>query len=81
MSEPGKYIIARKETDGYSTRGPTAQAVTLGDAVKSGEDLARQFPNQQFVILGEVAQIKLTSAVTIQPASEGRSAPALKVVP
>jgi hypothetical protein len=76
MSDAAKYIVARREPNGYSTRGPVANGLTIADAAKAGEDLARQFPNQHFVILGEVAQVQRNSDITVQASTEEPAAPA-----
>lgn len=82
MSEPAKYIVARKEIDGYSTRGPVASPMTIAEAAKAGEDLARQYPDQDFVVLGVVGEVVRINAIVVKPMAEAPSAlpPALKAV-
>lgn len=61
------FIILRRETvGGYSTRGPIAQPLTLGDARAEIVRLKKLFPHQDFVIMGEVGEVSRSERVTVR---------------
>jgi hypothetical protein len=62
-----RFIILRRESvGGYSTRGPVAQPVTLSEAQSEVVRLKKLFPYQDFVIMGEVGEVKRSDRVTVK---------------
>jgi len=66
MTTDAIFSILRRDGSGYSTRGPVAPALTLDKAREQLAALARQYPQQQFVILGEVGTAKRSDRVTVK---------------
>jgi hypothetical protein len=61
------FIILRRETaGGYSTRGPIVQPMSLTDARAEIVRLKKQFPHQDFVIMGEVGEATVSERVTVK---------------
>jgi len=61
------FIILRRESvGGYSSRGPIAQPMTLKDARAEIVRLKKDFPHQDFVIMGEVGEVTRSERVTVR---------------
>ena len=59
------FTVVARTTGGWRSP-PTIQAMTLEEARAKCEDLCKRFPNQQFDILGVVAQSKRTNLVSLE---------------
>lgn len=59
------FTVVARTTGGWRSP-PTIPAMTLDEARARCEDLCNQFPNQEFDILGVVAQSKRTSRVSLE---------------
>ena len=65
------FTVVARTTGGWRSP-PTIQAMTLDEARTRCQDLCNRFPNQEFDILGVVAQSKRTNLVyleAIEPAT------------
>lgn len=72
MSETRTCIVMRRDGDNLSSRGPMAKPMSESDAISEARNLARQFPNQQFVVLAEIASTEHRSHIAVKrPTSEG----------
>ncbi len=60
------FIILRRELNGFSTRGPLAQPMTLEEAHAETVRLKATFPYQDFVIMGEVGEAVRTERVNVK---------------
>jgi hypothetical protein len=63
------YIILRRETEGFSSRGPVTKALSYEDAAAEAIELKKKFPGQDFVIFSEVGSAVEERSVSIRPAS------------
>lgn len=59
------YAIFRRESSGYSTRGPIVPEMTLDQARKEITRLKKTFPYQDFVIMGEIGTVTRTEKITV----------------
>lgn len=71
MTEPRNCVVMRRDGDNLSPRGPLALTMTEAEAKALAKALARQNPNQQFVILTETAIVEATARVTIKASRSG----------
>jgi hypothetical protein len=60
-----KFTVVARTTGGWRSP-PTIQAMTLDEARERCQDLCNRFPNQEFDILGVVAQSKRTNSVSLE---------------
>ena len=60
------FAIFRRESSGYSTRGPTVPEMTLGQARKEIARLKSAYPYQDFVIMGEIGTVTRSERVTVR---------------
>lgn len=61
-----RFAILRRESEGYSTRGPIAAEMTLEDARREVARLKSAFPYQDFVIMGEIGTVTRSERVTVR---------------
>lgn len=61
-----RFAILRRESDGYSTRGPIAAEMTLENARREVTRLKSAFPHQDFVIMGEIGTVSRSERVTVR---------------
>lgn len=59
------FTVVARTTGGWRSP-PTIQAMTLDEARTRCQDLCNRFPNQEFDILGVVAQSKRTNLVSLE---------------
>ena len=64
-----KFAIFRAGFSGYQSIGPTAQRLTIEQARDDIAILKRRYPNQEFVILGEVGTATKSERVTVKIAA------------
>jgi hypothetical protein len=61
------FIILRREnSEGYSTRGPIARAMSLRDARTEIVRLKKIYPHQDFVIMSEIGEATVSERVTVK---------------
>jgi hypothetical protein len=61
------FIVLRRESvGGYSSRGPIAQPMTLKESRAEIVRLKKDFPHQDFVIMGEVGEVTRSERVTVR---------------
>src|SRR5579859_3885984 len=60
------FIILRRESDGYSTRGPIVHPTTLKEARAEIVQLKKIYPHQDFVLMGEVGEVTISERVTVK---------------
>lgn len=73
-----RFAILRRESDGYSTRGPIAAEMTLENARREVTRLKSAFPHQDFVIMGEIGEATRSDRVTVKIEAPDLSGPAKK---
>lgn len=69
MSDDAKFAIFRAGYSGYQPVGQIAQRITLDDAMEQIKALKGRYPNQEFVIMGEVGSATRSDAVTVNVAA------------
>ena len=74
-----KFAIFRRESSGgYSTRGPIVRPLTLEQARKEIAHLKTAYPNQDFVIMGEIGEVTRSERVTVKIEAPDLSGPVRK---